>query len=794
MLRDTLSHRLGCSDPLLASDELLYQAVVLVLNSIMLKQRKKFWARNLSMGKKQVYYLSMEFLLGRSLRNSLFNMGLIEEMETALNKLDSVQKRSLEHLYPLEPDAGLGNGGLGRLAACYLDALAHEEYLATGYCILYEFGIFKQSILDGWQYEEPDNWLPGGEVWLTSKPSYEVEVKFGGNIEETWENGHHVLQHKNHSSVRALAYDINLPGYNSDGISLLRVWRAKAQSGMDMDAFNQGDYTTAFQQKAASEAISKVLYPNDNHIEGKTLRLRQQYFLCAASISDICRRHLSNYGTLDNFAEKNAIHINDTHPTLAIPELMRFLVDDCGYPWGQAWDIVYKTFAYTNHTVMAEALERWDESLLKNLLPRIYMIICEINRRFCAHLFEDLHLNQDAVSRMSIVFGHQIRMANLAVVGSHCVNGVSALHSQILRDDVFKDFYSVFPEKFTNVTNGIASRRWLMQANPSLTGLIADSIGKHFGADMMNLQKLNDFADDAAFLDKLAASKRENKERFCRYVERKTGVLLNPDSIFDVQVKRLHEYKRQQMNALDILATYQYLRDNPNAEFTPRTYIFGAKAAPGYYIAKQVIKLICSLADKIESDPVIREKMRVVFLEEYNVTLSELLMPASDISEQISLAGYEASGTGNMKLMLNGAVTLGTMDGANVEIYEAVGADNIIIFGLTAEEVEQKKRNGYDPMHFYRSNPVIRQAVEALNSNLLGQSFPELYQLLKTSDPYLTLADFDAYRAARARSEELYNERYGWLKMSLKNIAESGVFCADRSVNEYARGIWGLEK
>lgn len=790
MLRGELANRLNTVDPENASMDILYRAVVLVTKEIIYEQRKKFWAYNLSVGTKQVFYLSMEFLLGRSLRNCLFNMGLVENMESALSRIGV----RLEPLYEMEPDAGLGNGGLGRLAACYMDALAHEKYLATGYCILYEFGMFQQKIIDGWQTEWPDQWLPGGDVWLTARPGYEVEVKFGGELEESWEDGHHILIHKNYSSIMALGYDLTIPGYNSNGISLLRVWRAHTPSGMDMDSFNRGDYSTAFQNRAISEAISKVLYPNDNHAEGKNLRLRQQYFLCAASIADICRRHLELYGSLDNFAEKNAIHINDTHPALAIPEMMRFLLDDCGYSWDLAWNIVNKTFAYTNHTVMSEAMEQWDVSLMRTLLPRIYSIIQEINRRFCDELYQELHLNQQAVSRMSIISDHKVKMANLAVVGSHCVNGVSGLHSQILKDDVFNDFYKVTPDKFTNVTNGIASRRWLMQANPDLTKVIAGAIGNDFKDDMQQLSKLNDFKGNKAFLDKIAKAKHKNKIRFSKYITDKTGLKLDPDSIFDVQVKRLHEYKRQQLNTLDIIATYQYLKDNPNADFTPRTYIFGAKAAPGYYLAKQIIKLICTLGDTIEKDPIIRQKMRVVFLEEYNVTLSELLMPASDISQQISLAGTEASGTGNMKLMLNGAITLGTLDGANVEINNAVGSDNIIIFGMNADEVDQRKSAGYDPASYYHSNPVIRRAVDGLMHDFGSTNFPDLYNMFKTTDQYLTLADFDSYRNARHLSEELYNDKYKWLDMSLRNIAQSGIFCADRAVNEYAKHIWGIDK
>jgi len=790
LVTDKLTVQLGAVDIANAPVESFYQAVVLVIKDLLDARRNKFWAHNLAEGKKQVYYLSMEFLLGKSLKNSLYNLDIVEQAEQALAEYGI----KLEQLYAWEPDAGLGNGGLGRLAACYLDGLAHEEYLATGYCILYEFGMFKQRIIDGWQTEKPDQWLPGGEVWLQGKPGYEVEVKFGGHVKEYFEDGHHIVSYENYQSVMAVPYDINIPGYNSQGVSMLRVWRAKNSIGMDMDSFNRGDYASAFQQTSFGEAISKVLYPNDNHAEGKNLRLRQQYFLCAASISDICRRHLGVYGTLENFAEKTAIHINDTHPTLAIPELMRFLLDDCGFHWEEAWGIVTKTFAYTNHTVMAEAMECWDESLLRHLLPRIYSIVCEINRRFCDDLITKYGLHREVVDKMSIVQNHQIRMANLAVVGSHSVNGVSRLHSQILKNSVFRDFYVLSPHKFTNVTNGIASRRWLLQSNPSLTRLIQESIGENFADNMQNLSKLEAFSTDTAFLDRLAASKRENKARLCKYVQSKTGVVLDPDSIFDTQAKRLHEYKRQQLNVLDILATCHYLRDHPNAPFTPRTYLFGAKAAPGYYMAKQIIKLIYDLSVKIERDPVMRKKIRVVFLEEYNVTLSELLMPASDISEQISLAGTEASGTGNMKLMLSGAITLGTLDGANVEIEEAVGPENILIFGMSASEAERTRSQGYSPIEIYEGNPLVRQVVDALVGDFDNEGFPDLQNSLKYSDTYMTLADFDSYRQARTLSQTLYNDTYRWQRMALSNIAHSGVFCADRAVGEYAKNIWGLRR
>ena len=789
LLRDKLTRHMGVGNVSSASDELFYQAVVSVLNDIMLEKRKRFWAHNLSAGKKQVYYLNMEFLLGRSLRNCLFNLGLAEAMSEALESFGV----RLENLYQLEPDAGLGNGGLGRLAACYLDAAAHRRYLCTGYSILYEFGTFKQKIIDGWQSELPDNWLPKGSVWLTPKPGYEVPVRFGGQVREFWENDKHLVQHSGYTTVMAVPYDLHIPGYRSEGISLLRLWQAKNVAGMDMERFNRGDFAGAFQQAYYGEAISKVLYPNDNHLEGKRLRLRQQYFLCAASISDICRRHLNVYGTLDNFAEKNAIHINDTHPTLAIPELMRFLLDDCGYDWEPAWRIVQGAFAYTNHTVMKEAMEVWDGDLFRPLLPRIYTIIQEIDRRHRLSLSRH-NLSPEEVEGMAILQGDRIHMANLAVVGSHSVNGVSKLHSQILKDDVFPHFYRIEPKKFTNVTNGIASRRWLMQANPNLAGLIQEAVGKDFADDLSFLAKLRDFADDTAFLDRLAQSKRRSKEQFCKQMEGLTGIALNPDSIFDVHVKRIHEYKRQQLNALDILATYHYLKDHPGAEFTPRTYIIGGKAASGYYMAKQMIKFICTLADKINADPDVRDKMQVVFLEDYNVSKMEMLLPAADISQQISLAGTEASGTGNMKLMLNGAITLGTLDGANIEICEAVGRENILIFGMTAQEVEQRRALGYRPAEIYESNPVVKRALDALMTEFGETAFPDLYHMLRDSDYYMTLADFDAYRNMRQYAGELYRDKYRWLKMSLLNIAQSGVFSADRAIEEYARNIWGLER
>lgn len=777
------------TQPSKASDEQFYRATALVLREMLSRKRKRFMAAQNSQGHKQVYYLSMEFLMGRSLKNTIYNEGIVEPVSEALREMDV----KLENLYKYEPDPGLGNGGLGRLAACYLDALATDGYPAMGYSILYEYGIFRQKIIDGWQTELPDYWLPGGEVWLDPVPEHTVQVRFGGELEERWDDDYHSVVHKNYSTVNAVPYNMYVSGYGNKGVSVLRLWSAKSP-GIDMESFNRGDYLGAFGQNSLHEVISKVLYPNDNHPEGKSLRLRQQYFLVAASVSDIVRRHMSVYGSLDNLPEKCAIHINDTHPTLAIPELMRLLLDECGYEWDRAWDIVSRTFAYTNHTVMAEALECWNETLLRSLLPRIYQIICEINRRFCQELRENFGADDNMLHSMTIVRDHSVRMASLAVVGSHSVNGVSVLHSQIIKDSVFADYYRVYPSRFTNVTNGIASRRWLMQANPGLTKFISDRIGPDYLGDFSKLSALKAFADDKASLQELAAVKRANKVRFAQQME-KLGVSgLDPDSIFDVQVKRLHEYKRQALNGLEILNTYLALKESPNMDFVPRTYIFGAKAAPGYFLAKQTIKFLCSLRDLIESDPAVRDKMKLVYLEEYNVTMSELLCPAADISQQISLAGTEASGTGNMKLMLSGAVTMGTLDGANIEIAQAAGLENEIIFGMTTPQVEERKRCGYNPAALYESNEEIRRCVDFLTTAPNFGPFQELGNSLHYSDPYMVLADFEDYRAARAKSARLYRAGDTWQRMSLMNIASSGIFCADRAVEEYARNIWNLSK
>ncbi|GAB5082498.1 glycogen/starch/alpha-glucan phosphorylase [Hominimerdicola sp. 21CYCFAH17_S] len=770
-----------------ASDQQVYEALTKIVVGILKAKRRHFTVKTHSAGNKKVYYLSMEFLMGRSLKTSLYNLEMINETIEMLKDFGI----SINGIYECEPDAGLGNGGLGRLAACYLDALAADGYHATGYSICYEYGIFKQKLDEGWQTELPDNWLPGGSAWLVPVPSKAVEVRFDGDLKEYWDNQYHCVTHENYTSVMAVPYDLFVSGYGSEAVSKLRLWKAEVPS-FDMTMFNKGDYSKALGLNIMSQAITKVLYPNDNHAEGKSLRLRQQYFLCAASIGDIVNQHMGVYGTLDNLHEKVAIHINDTHPTLAIPELMRVLLDDCGYSWDKAWYIVQHTFAYTNHTVMPEALEKWDCNLLKSVTPRIFAIIIEINERYCRQLWEK-YGDEAKVSRMSIVENNKVKMATLCVHACHHVNGVAKIHSEIIKRETFKDEYEYTPEKFTNVTNGIAYRRWLYQSNEGLTELLREKIGSGFLKDASDLAKLNSFKDDKEVLERLAKIKLDNKNRFAKYVKNEYGVALNTESIFDVQVKRLHEYKRQQLNALNIIAEYNYLKENPDADFTPKTYIFAAKAAPGYYMAKQIIKLIWNISQELRKDKKLNEKLSVIFLEDYCVTLSEILMPAADISEQISLAGTEASGTGNMKLMINGAVTLGTMDGANVEIHEQVGDENIIIFGMNVDEVNARKSN-YKPIDIYNSNGVVKSAVDRLQSGINGEQFGEIAGSLKNADTYMALADFDSYQKAQKYASECYNDKMKWQRMSLANIANAGIFSADRSVEDYARDIWGLKK
>lgn len=771
-----------------ASEKQIYDALSSIVVRELVKKRHDYTTKVHSEGRKQVYYISMEFLMGRSLKTSLYNLGLVEAASGALKDMGV----SLSSIYEQEPDAGLGNGGLGRLAACYLDGLATDGYPATGYSILYEYGIFCQKLENGWQVEEPDNWLPGGSVWLVERPEAQIEVHFDGEIKEYWDSQYHHVTLNNYTTVLAVPYDMFVSGYNSRAVSKLRLWKAVAPAiSFDMNEFNNGQFAKAVGQSILAQSISKVLYPGDSNQQGKILRLRQQYFMCAASVGDIVNHHMATYGTLDNFADKVAVQINDTHPTLAIPELMRILLDDCGYIWDKAWDIVTKTFAYTNHTVMAEALEKWSCDLLKSVVPRIFSIIVEINNRYCASLWERYH-DHKKVTGMSIIRDNTVHMAKLCVCASHHVNGVSAIHSEIIKRDIFSDEYGVSPQKFTNVTNGIAYRRWLYQSNPGLCSLLNDTIGDSYLDNAMNLKKLESFAQDESVLTRLAEVKSKNKKNLSKYLKQRRGIEIDPDTIFDVQVKRLHEYKRQHLNVLNIVSEYDRLVHNPDADVTPKTYIFGAKAAPSYYMAKEIIKLIWSIGEEIKKNPRIKEKLNVVFLENYNVSLTEILMPASEISEQISLAGTEASGTGNMKFMLSGAVTLGTRDGANVEIGQVVGQDNIINFGMTVDEVERLRREGYHPGRLYSSNPVIKSVVDRIAAGFNGNKFDNVVSSLKNIDPYMVLADFGSYQEAQARASALYSDAMRWQRMSLINIANAGIFSADRAVDEYAKNIWGL--
>ena len=769
-----------------ASAEQIYRCMAMIVRQIMSDRQKQFQAKTLGEGKKQVYYLCMEFLMGRSLRTSLFNLGLNEVAEQVLADADI----KIDTIYEQEPDAGLGNGGLGRLAACYLDGMATDCIPGTGYSILYEYGIFKQKIVDGWQQETADNWLPGGQVWIKSHPDQAQEIRFDGQAIETWEGGFHHVKYENYNSVIAVPNDMYVAGYGTQGVSKLRLWQAKAPS-FDMSSFNAGNYNTAISQSASAELISKILYPNDNHTEGKILRLRQQYFFSAASVADILGNHLNQYGTLENLPDKIAIQLNDTHPTIAIPEMMRILLDECSYEWDAAFDICRKVFAYTNHTVMSEALEKWNVDIFRSTLPRIWQIVQEMDRRCRADLEKAFPGDQGKINYMAIIGDNQVRMANICAYTCHSINGVSKLHSEIIKDSVFHDYFLYKPQAFKNVTNGIAYRRWLLCSNPGLTKLLEETIGDGFKADASELKKLEKFVDDKTVQAAAAKVKRENKANFANYLQKATGQVIDPDSIFDCQVKRMHEYKRQHLNALNIAAEYLYLKNNPNAEFTPKTYIFGAKAAPGYYMAKQMIRMICKLGKLIDNDPAVKDKLRIVYLEDYCVSLSERLMPASEVSEQISLAGTEASGTGNMKFMLNGAITLGTLDGANVEIADAAGKDNEIIFGMLTPEVNALKGMGYHPQAFISDDNVAMAVLDMLEKGWNGENFSEVTNNLRNSDPYMVLADFKDYRRAQHTVQELYKQKQTWNRMSLMNISNAGIFSADRSIMDYARDIWG---
>ncbi len=780
--------------PAEATREQIYKAVVMSVRDLMLEKRQKYYRSVKEKRAKRVYYLCMEFLMGRSLKNSVYNLGIEKAVEGALKNY----KVSLEDLYEEEPDAGLGNGGLGRLAACFLDGLATQNYPAMGFSICYQYGLFKQKIVDGWQIELPDVWLPGGEVWLMQRTDRQFIVRFDGQLEERWtDHGMEAVYH-NAKEVEAIAYDMMVSGSDSDAVSVLRLWRSRAVQNFDMKLFSQGNYDEVMREESEAELISKVLYPSDNHYEGKSLRLKQQYFLVSASLQNIISDHKRRYGSLALLPQMAAIHINDTHPALAIPELMRILVDENYFDWETAWNITTATCAYTNHTVLAEALETWAEDLVARRLPRIYGILKEINRRFCDELWNRYPGEWNKIARMSVLCNHTVRMANLCVMGSHSVNGVSELHSDIIKESIFKDFYDYTPEKFTNVTNGIAYRRWLVQSNPELCELLNDCIGTDYQQDAEKLVEFKKFRNDASVLKRLGEIKQRKKEQFAAYAKKQQGIIIDPKSLFDVQAKRMHEYKRQLLNVLNIVAEYNALRENPDLDVQPKTYIFGAKAAAGYDMAKQIMKLICFLSEDIKKHPKINEKLNVVYMENYNVTMSEKLMPASEISEQISLAGKEASGTGNMKFMINGALTIGTLDGANVEMAQRVGDENIYIFGLKADEVKEIWNKGYNSSSYYNQDANMRKVIESLIVGFNGTSFADIanYLLRKSpvADPYMCLADFESYVQTQAELSRLYrNDKATWNKKSLCNIAAAGYFSADRSVREYAEKIWNLK-
>ena len=776
-----------------ANKDQIYKSVILSVKDILSNKRTEFKKNVKNHEAKKIYYICMEFLIGKSLKNNLMNLGICDEYTKILKDMGY----DINELYDMEMNAGLGNGGLGRLAACFMDSLTTLNYSATGFSILYEYGIFKQKIIDGDQVELPDVWMPSGESWLVPRTDKTCTVRFGGKIQENWNNGKCDIIHTDYTEIQAVPYDMMISGADSEAVNSLRLWKAvNVNHNFNMGLFSQGEYVKAMENSNEAEIISKVLYPSDNHDEGKLLRLSQQYFLVCASLQSIIADHLRGYGTLENFADKVAIHINDTHPALVVPELMRILIDTYSYSWEDAWNIVTRTVSYTNHTVLPEALETWNEDLFRYKLPRIHMIISEINRRFCADLWQKYPGDWERINNMSLISHNRVKMANLSIVGSHTVNGVSKLHSDILTKTIFSNFYEYTPEKFTNVTNGIAHRRWLCYSNPGLCALLDETIGTSYRLHPERLDDFKKFADDSAVLDRLDKIKKENKESFARYLNNRNGINIDPSTLFDVQVKRMHEYKRQLLNALKIVGTYVDLKENPNKEFIPQTFIFSAKAAAGYYMAKQIIKLIYCIGAEIEKDPVIREKMRVVFVEDYNVSVAEALIPAADVSEQVSLAGKEASGTGNMKLMINGAITLGTLDGANVEIAEAVGNDNIYIFGHTTNEVEDLWKRGYHSYDFYASSELVRRAVDRLRGDFNGVNFSEFYNYLLIgpgiADPYMCLADFESYVSTYDKLLSDYCDRNKWNKMSLYNTASAGIFAADRSIREYADNIWHI--
>lgn len=775
-----------------ATDEQLLNVLCSVIKDIISKK----WVDNKLDSQKEVYYFSIEFLLGRQLKSNLLNLGIEDVVRTGLKELNI----DLDNLINAESDPALGNGGLGRLAACFLDSMASLDISGHGYGIRYKHGLFEQKFINGYQVEVPDNWLTqGGYVWETVRPNKAIVVKFEGNVNLVDKNGRLEVNHTDYIPVMAMPYDIPIIGYRNNSINTLRLFKSEVLSRdfgpLTTHAKNSyGSYEDALKYKYYAEEISQVLYPNDSNYAGRLLRLKQEYFFVSAGIQDIIRKYKKNKLDIKKLNEKVAIHINDTHPTLCIPELMRILLDEEGLSWDEAWNITINTVSYTNHTIMTEAMERWPKEMLKTLLPRIYMIIEEIDRRYMNEL-EESKYDHDKIYRMSIIDNNDIKMANLSIVGSHSVNGVAKLHTELLKKEVLKDFYDHEPEKFNNKTNGIAHRRWLISSNTELSDLITGLISEDWKTDTRKLKELEAHRNDKAVLEKIGQIKYNNKERLAKFIKEKYDIDVNPNSIFDVQIKRLHAYKRQLLNALHILHLYHELLENPNFDMEPRTFVFGAKAAPGYYLAKCIIKFINSLAEKINNDPRIDNKIKVVFIENYDVSKAELIIPAADVSEQISTTTKEASGTGNMKLMMNGAITLATLDGANIEIFDQVGEDNIVIFGLSANEVlNYNKFGGYSALDLYNSNRVIKRVVDDLVNGFIPNMEKEgrqIYDSLITyNDEYFVLRDMENYIEAQEKIDRLYKNKEKWNEMALINIANSGVFSSDRTIAEYAEDIW----
>ena len=784
-----------------ATPEQAFQAVAYAVKDVIIDEwiatHKEYEKKDV----KTLYYLSMEFLMGRSLKNSLYNLGIQDAMTAALEELEV----DIEKMYALEPDAGLGNGGLGRLAACFLDSLATLGYPAYGCGIRYRYGMFKQKIENGYQMEVPDDWLKNGYPFEVRRAEYATEVKFGGYVRTVWDNGREHFVQEGYQSVRAVPYDMPIVGYGNNVVNTLRIWDAEAINTFSLDSFDKGDYQKAVEQENLAKTIVEVLYPNDNHYAGKELRLKQQYFFISASVQRAVKKYMEKHDDIHKFFEKTVFQLNDTHPTVAVPELMRILLDEYNLTWDEAWAVTTKTCAYTNHTIMSEALEKWPIELFSRLLPRIYQIVEEINRRFVEQIQQMYPGNQDKIRKMAIIYDGQVRMANLAIVGGFSVNGVARLHTEILKKQELRDFYEMMPQKFNNKTNGITQRRFLLHGNPLLAQWVTGKIGNEWITDLPHIHRLAVYADDPKCQQEFMDIKYQNKVRLAKYIKEHNGIDVDPRSIFDVQVKRLHEYKRQLMNILHVIYLYNELKDNPNMDMVPRTFIFGAKAAAGYKRAKLTIKLINSVADVINNDKTIDGKIKVVFIEDYKVSNAEIIFAAADVSEQISTASKEASGTGNMKFMLNGALTLGTMDGANVEIVEEVGEENAFIFGMSSDEViGYENRGGYNPMEIFNNNYQIRRVLMQLINGYFAPQDPELFRdiynsLLNTqssdrADTYFILKDLPSYAEAQKRIDQAYRNETWWAKAAILNVACSGKFTSDRTIEEYVRDIWHLEK